>query len=218
MAADVMQPSLFADLRPQASAGSDVAYTPDDVAEACVGYLVPNFVEGPCSWWDPCAGGGAFPRALQRRLGPGHATELDAHAESVRSGLAVVGDALQGPPSGCAPILIATNPPFSLAAQILRMALAVPSCDVVALLLLQSWIVPDGQGEKFRRDLVWGPVARLHTQAVLYPRIAFGGPGRESGGTDQREYAWCVWARTRGRWCWRGAHAHLDRIVWKEGS
>ena len=100
-----MQPSLFAGLAPQASAGSDVAYTPDDVAEACVDYLIPNFVEGPCSWWDPCAGGGAFPRALQRRLGPGHATELDAHAESVRSGLAVVGDALQGPPSECAPTL-----------------------------------------------------------------------------------------------------------------
>jgi len=207
-----MQPALFASLHPQASAGSDVAYTPDEVAEACVDYLIPNFVGVSCPWWDPCAGGGAFPRALQR-LGPGHATELDPHAESVRSGLATVGDALQGPPPGCAPRLVTTNPPFSLAAQILRMALAVPTCEVVALLLLQSWIVPDGQGGKFRRDLVWGPTAKIHTQAVLYPRISFGGPGREMG-TDQREYAWCIWARSRGRWTFEGP-ARLDRIVWR---
>lgn len=210
-----MQSSLFTDLQPKPSAGSDIAYTPAEVAEACVNYLVPNFVEGTCSWWDPCAGGAAFPRALQKRFGRGHATELDAHAESVRSGIAIVGDALRGPPVGCTPGLIATNPPFSLAASILRMALAVPTCEIVALLLLQSWIVPDGQGAKFRRDLVWGPVAKLHTQAVLYPRIAFGGPGREDGGTDQREYAWCVWARTGGRWCWPGTRSDLDRIVWR---
>jgi hypothetical protein len=210
-----MQPSLFTSLQPQAAAGSDVAYTPDEVAEACVGYLIPNFIDRANAWWDPCAGAGAFARALQKRVGPGHATELDPNAESVRSGLAVVGDALQGPPAGCAPVLIATNPPFSLAAPILRMALEVPTCEIVALLLLQSWIVPDGQGGKFRRDLVWGPVAKIHTQAVLYPRICFGGPGREEGGTDQREYAWCIWVKTHGRWYFRPP-AYLDRIVWRK--
>lgn len=195
----------------QPESGSDVAYTPDAVAQASVTWLARQF--GPrwlSPWWEPCAGGGAFVRALQT-LGPGAATELDPHAEAVRRGMAQAGNALHGPPAGMQPILICTNPPFSLATEILKMALAVPTCQVVALLLLQSWIVPEGH----RASWVWGPDARLYRQVVLYPRIAFGGPGRNGNTTDQREYALHVWRRVDGVWNASGP-MELERLVWRK--
>ena len=75
------------------------------------------------SWWEPCAGSGNWLQVLgdpQRGLGPGMATELDPQAESVRSGRAVQGDALQGPPGDFEPENIVTNPPFSISPQLLR--------------------------------------------------------------------------------------------------
>lgn len=102
--------SLFSLPTPQIS--TDVAFTPDPVARACVRQIramCPGEALAP--WWEPCAGGGAFVRALGE-LGPGAATELDAEAFAVRSGLAVQGNALDGPPEGLNPVLICTNLPF----------------------------------------------------------------------------------------------------------
>lgn len=215
-----MIPSLFPQL-PQVAPtdGSDVAYTPAAVAEACVRFLHQEcWMHG--SWWEPCAGSGNWLRALGSRsgVGPGMATELDPQAESVRSGRAVQGNALQGPPGNFEPENIVTNPPFSIAPQLLRSFLEIPSARMIALLLLQQWIVPDGQGEERRRDLCWGPVARPTHQILLYPRIAFEGPGRSTGGTDMREYALYVWWRhAAGGWCPPGPTV-LRRLNWATGE
>jgi len=207
--------NLFALPSPQI--GGDVAYTPAAVARACVCQIRALCPEETAlaPWWEPCAGGGAFVRALAE-LGHGAATELDPEAASVRAGLAVQGDALGGPPSGLNPVMICTNPPFSDATAILKMALAVPSCRVVALLLLQSWIVCEGKGPEYRTPWVWGPEATLYSQSVLYPRIAFEGPGRSGKETDQRDYALCIWRRTPdGSWCWGPGPVLLHRLVWR---
>lgn len=216
-----MIPGLFPALAQVAPAdGSDVAYTPAAVAEACVSFLHQEcLMRG--SWWEPCAGSGNWLQALgdpQRGLGPGMATELDPQAESVRSGRAVQGDALQGPPGDFEPENIVTNPPFSIAPQLLRSFIQIPSARMVALLLLQQWIVPDGQGAERRRDLCWGPAARPTHQILLYPRIAFEGPGRVVGATDMREYALYLWHRQPdGSWC-PPRPTVLRRLNWATGE
>ena len=212
-----MIPSLFPDLAQVAPAdGSDVAYTPAAVAEACVRYLVAHHeLRGP--WWEPCAGSGNWLPALGR-AGTGDASELDPQAESVRSGAAMQRDALMGPVFGFEPECIVTNPPFSIAPQLLRRFLEVRSARLIALLLLQQWIVPDGQGAERRRDLCWGPLARPTHQVLLYPRIAFEGPGRSTGATDMREYSLYVWWRhAAGGWCPPGPTV-LRRLNWATGE
>lgn len=204
---------LFPTLQAQPDEGADIAYTPAPVAQACVAWLAQHDLVG--RWWDPCCGGGAFAHALSP-LAPGHATELDPKATSVVDGLAVHGDCLQGPPPGCEPILITTNPPFSIATQILRMAMAVPTCQTIALLLLQGWIVPDGLGLERRKEIVWGPQAHFWWQAPIYPRIPFEGPGRSGTKTDMREYAMVVWRRNpSGGWGWNKVPAFISRIEWR---
>lgn len=215
-----MIPGLFPDLAQVAPAdGSDVAYTPAAVAEACV-----RFLHQECwmfgSWWEPCAGSGNWLSALGARsgLGPGMASELDPQSESVRSGRAVQRDALQGPPGDFEPENIVTNPPFSISPQLLRSFIQIPSARMIALLLLQQWIVPDGQGAERRRDLCWGPVARPTHQILLYPRIAFEGPGRVVGATDMREYALYLWHRQPdGSWC-PPRPTVLRRLNWATGE
>lgn len=213
-----MIPGLFPTLPQVAPAdGSDVAYTPAVVAEACVRFLHQEYwMHG--SWWEPCAGSGNWLTALGHRLGPGMATELDPQAESVRSGRAIQGDALQGPPDGFEPENIVTNPPFSIAPQLLRSFIRIPSARMIALLLLQQWIVPDGQGAECRRDLCWGPLAKPAHQILLYPRIAFEGPGRAAGATDMREYALYIWTRQPDGG-WRPPRPTvLRRLNWATGE
>jgi hypothetical protein len=63
--------SLFPALEavPVAESGSDVAYTPDPVARACVAYLTAHGGI-PSGWWEPAAGEGAWlpPVTTLRRL------------------------------------------------------------------------------------------------------------------------------------------------------
>lgn len=102
--------------------------------------------------------------------------------------------------------------------QLLRSFIQIPSARMVALLLLQQWIVPDGQGAEHRRDLCWGPLARPTHQILLYPRIAFEGPGRAVGATDMREYALYLWHRQPdGSWC-PPRPTVLRRLNWATGE
>jgi hypothetical protein len=127
-------------------------------------------------------------RALRARR-PGleiHATEIDPAAASIRAGLATHGDAFN---PACCPWArepgerweIWTNPPFSLAGEMLRAWFDFPNPpERVILLLLQAW--PNAGERAWVRP-------HMHQQIVLYPRISFGGPGRKVGQTDQRDYA-----------------------------
>ena len=212
--------SLFPDLEPVPTAdeGPDVAYTPDAVARACVRFLVGrNLLSG--AYWEPCSGSGAWLPALDE-YGPGFASELDPKAASVATGIAWQHDAAKGPlPQmvnvGC----IVTNPPFSCAGILLRRWLEIPTVQTIVLLLRRDWIVPEGSEEKetYRLDLCWGPYAKIAMEVILYPRVPFGGPGRDEKGTDTREYSLFVWQRqTDGTW---RAQSPLRayRLDWRSG-
>lgn len=177
---------------PPPQSGADVAYTPEEVIRAV---LHESDTQDPVirprsnRIWEPCAGGGAWINALREELDDRwteiHGTEIDPNAASIREGLAVQGDARD--PAACPwangseGYEIWTNPPFSLANDLLKAWLAFPNPPRrVVLLVLQAW--PNAA----QRAWVW---PHLRRQIVLYPRISFGGPGREKGGTDLRDYA-----------------------------
>lgn len=208
---------LFPDLQavPVAEEGSDVAYTPDVVARASVAYLAGRgWIGGP--WWEPCCGAGNWLPALMD-FAPGIATELDPNALAVRLGFAIQRNALKGPPSGFEPACIVTNPPFTCAAQLLRVCLAVPTVKMVCFLVLQSWNVAPGKEPEQRKDLCWGPTARPVEQVVLYPRIAFEGPGRSGTTTDMREYCLLIWRRQPDG-SWLAPVTTLRRLDWRTGE
>ena len=203
---------------PVAESGSDVAYTPEAVAFQCVAYVTDNVLDGRRggeSWCEPCAGAGAFVRAMAQEIaGRALALELDPNAASVRDGLAVQGDALTADYAGVQVVI--TNPPFTAAARLLRRLLAATDMQVVCFLVLQSWIVAPGKPPEERLDLLWGPTARPMEQVVLYPRIAFQGPGRDGGSTDMREYCLLVWRR-QSDGSWLSPVTTLRRLDWRTG-
>ena len=216
-----MSLALFPELQqvPVAEEGSDVAYTPDAVAFQCVVYVVDRFLGGRRNgqWWaEPCAGDGAFARAMASEIaGRALVLELDPMAASVRSGLAVQGDALTADYTGVQVVI--TNPPFSIAALLLRKWLSIQTVQTIALLLRRDWVVPEGSKEKgtYRLDICWGPSARPTVEVALYPRVSFEGPGRESG-TDTREYSLFVWSRQPDG-SWLAPVTTLRRLDWRSG-
>ena len=207
---------LFPDLPavPTAEEGSDVAYTPAACAAACVRYLADNGGI-PCPYWEPFAGGGAWIDPLDT-IGPGFASELDPHAASIGIG-AHVWDAAKGPRPSWMPIRsVVTNPPFTCAASMLRRFLQIEGVDLVCFLVLQAWIVAPGKEQEQRLDLIWGPTARPVEQVVLYPRIAFEGPGRSGTTTDMREYCLLIWRRQPDG-SWLAPVTTLHRLDWRSG-
>lgn len=190
----------------------DVSYTPPEVFAALL-QVVP-LPHCPL-FWEPCAGSGSLLSPLAE-YGSVVATEIDPGAPSVVSGAAYHYDALQGVWPGFEPNVCLTNPPFTKATRFLRMLMAVPSMQVIGLLLLQGWVVPIGQGPERRVDLVWGPTARPERQMPVYPRIPFFGPDLTGTRADQREYAVVVWRRQRdGSWLHPGP-TQLSRLTWEK--
>lgn len=205
--------ALFTELsqRPEALTGADVAYTPDECAAAIVRYLAREHgLDGVV--WEPCAGGGAFVRALERASVPVVATELDPVAAA--SCGAFVWDALRGLPGAeSKPRAIVTNPPFSIAGDLLRVFMAIESVETIAMLLLRNWDAPEERAWIWREAL---PVESV----LLMPRIAFEGPGRNGRDTDTRDYALFVWRRRPG-WTWQPRHrewVRSRRLNWKTGE
>jgi hypothetical protein len=170
--------------------GSDVAYTPEAVVSAILDPAADWAIRLPEAdrVWEPCAGGGAWIRALRayRHTLAIAATEIDPSARSVVDRLARRGDARD--PAACPwsgkgekPYEIWTNPPFSLANDLCKAWFSFPNAPRrIVLLVLQSW--PNAAERAWLRPY-------LRRQVVLYPRICFGGPGRPAGQTDQRDYA-----------------------------
>lgn len=77
---------------------------------------------------------------------------------------------------------IISNPPFNLANEIVKVALA--SCPNVAMLLRLSWIEPTAG-----RRQIWTLMPPTHVHP-LHPRPCFTGDGK----TDSSTCAWFVWA------------------------
>lgn len=142
---------------------------------------------------DPCAGDGAMLMVLREvgilargfELDEGRGRACRAHGFGC-----YIGDALAADSPWHAPGVVLTNPPFSLAQEMVERALAeVAPGGTVAMLLRLGFLASQGR-------------AALHRRApadvfVLPMRPSF----TEDGQTDQSEYAWFVWGPGRGgRW------------------
>jgi len=154
----------------------------------CVHRLIERLDLPGGQWLEPCAGNGAIVDAVHAkrddvsfvtndlRKRPYVEFNLDylKHADKFR-GFSV----------------LMTNPPFSLAMEFIKAALAnAPSESVVAMLLRLNFLASDGR-RKFFADS--GLMPDVY---VLPNRPSF----TEDGKTDAAEYAWFVWPEDRGHW------------------
>lgn len=204
--ADLPIPLFKSSAPPAPMSGADVAYTPAAVVSAI---LTSGAVDPPSlPVWEPCAGGGSWIEALRAARHEVHGTEIDPNAESVRRGLAEQGDAMDGPPAALRGrnFEVWTNPPFSVANELLQAWTRLPTPPRrVVLLMLHAW--PNAE----ERAWIW---PYLHRHVLLYPRISFGGPNRDGkGSTDQREYA-VLDLRFGPR---PATSPTLDRLDWRAG-
>lgn len=143
-------------------------------------------------WLEPCAGEGAIIEAVAQKQHDDHreqpswaACEIRDVTPHVRAFRWVTGSYLDTDFSGADVII--TNPPFSLAFEVMQKA--VREAPVVALLLRLNLL---GSGRKSGRS-AW---LREHTPDVyvLPDRPSFTGHG-----TDAAEYAWFVWGGVGGQ-------------------
>ena len=144
-------------------------YTPDAVAGDHVawamGRLVCYGIEAPhlLDWADPCAGGGAYPRAFTARYARhGQHSDIDSGAGWP------VADAMERDYAGT---IVCTNPPFSRAPELLNRAIA-SEAVAVSLLLPVSFLEVRPSRKYWLRDR---PPAAVH----LVGRMQFSGPAIE---------------------------------------
>jgi hypothetical protein len=157
----------------------------------CVARLMEkmSFFPSDQIWLEPCAGNGAIIKAI-KELYPSDsdtwkAIELQSRFEPELRALTenvIIGDYLASEP-GKVDVII-TNPPFSLAFEIIKKALE-SKPRVVCMLLRLNFL-----GSKERSSFM-----REHTPDVyvLPNRPSFTGKG-----TDSIEYAWFVWSEDNG--------------------
>jgi hypothetical protein len=205
----------------------DKAYTPAPLARAIVRELIQPRLRRPDRFWEPCCGAGAFADPLSELL-PGAATDLDPDAPYLlRDGPRIppagqiVYPVYTGCQEGAGPlpgplarvgnsVIVVTNPPYSAILPLLQSWLQEPRIRLIGLLLLQSWIVPHN-----RRDLVWGPIASIRAQTVLYPRPKFFGSHLGNNSFSQ-ESCFLIWERGTEGWNHKNPIS-LDRLEWKNG-
>lgn len=170
----------------------DRDYTPEALADACAAYLlaVGHVLPGSL-WYDPCAGGAAFPRAIRRADPTAGVVASDMDPTAVVYAAPVAGVSVQAPGDFLtAPLVVAdavlTNPPFTAAEAFLRRA--VLCADVVALVLPSTFrggaerlaLFQEGPGNGFR----------LVDDPMIIERPAF----RSDGKTDATTYWLGIWS------------------------
>lgn len=193
---------------PQPQAGADVAYTPDEVVAALLHPAIsPALPEPGQQVWEPCAGGGAFVRALRaHRDMLIHATEIDPVAAA--SCGADVADALTHRPPFTRHYEIWTNPPFSAADTLIRAWFALPEPPRrIVLLMREGWL------NAAKRRWV---LPHLAAEIVLVPRISFGGPGagRTATQTDTHNHVILDLRTPRGGVTYRSAGHPIRRYMY----
>jgi hypothetical protein len=161
--------------------------------EWAVNTLLDNFEIEDEEILEPCAGDGAIIRALVKRYGNKKyytAIEIrDEHNNLLKAGVDRVYNQLDflkiGGPVNPKEATIITNPPYSIAQEIIEHCFELyPEDDIVMLLRLNFL------GSQRRREF-WEkhPVKQIY---VLSKRPSF-----TAKGTDSCEYAWFVWSEWR---------------------
>ena len=155
----------------------DRYYTPDAVADACVGVLD---LRGVRSVLEPSVGHGAWVRAIRSRLPEAHirSVDLDPAAKHDSADAIEHGDFRD---CDCWADLIVGNPPFSEALAHVEHALTL--APAVGFLLRLAFLEGAGRAAFWRAH----PAYEVH---VLTQRPSFTG-----GGTDSAAYAYFVWLR-----------------------
>lgn len=150
-------------------------------------------------WFEPCAGEGALVKSVRREREDvrWHLTEIREEAvDHLRAEfpeeVVVCGSALDESTCPTDPSVVITNPPFSIAWELIHCLLARYPAAHVVLLLRLNFLGSEGRSQ-FLRD---------------YPPDVYVLPNRPSfahdGRTDSTEYAWLHWlpaprARPAGR-------------------
>jgi predicted RNA methylase len=135
---------------------------------------------------DPCAGDGAILAALGpfgcairagMELSAERAVACNRVARCINGDFITSSHRIARPEYATA---VVTNPPYSLAREFVETAIALPSCDLVIMLLRVNWLAGVKRASFHRRQ----PAALY----VLSKRPSFTG-----GGPDATEYAWFAW-------------------------
>lgn len=139
--------------------------------------------------WEPCAGAGWMANVLRTRCDV-RASDICPQAPSIEEH-----DFLHpGPRERHDVDWVVTNPPFDLAIDVLRRALAVT--PRVALLCRLSFVEYTQDRGPFLADNVWDRI-------IYLPRTRFvRGDGRPSGSGDSVIPAWFVWGVTPQKPVW----------------
>lgn len=176
----------------------DAYFTPTELASAVVARVAAS-IHAPGRILEPSSGGGAFVAACRDAWPSADilAADVDASRKDIALGCGAdrfrCADFLhvQPHPGAFVPDLIIGNPPYFDAEAHVRKALEIvaPGGPVVMLLRL-SMVASKGR-------LVCGGIARagaegcgLHAVLPVFPRPSFTG-----GGSDNSEYAVCVWKK-----------------------
>lgn len=177
---------------PKRGGAADYYPTPAWVTHA----LLDNVALPGGRWLEPCAGDGAIIRAVNERRTLHGWDAVDVGIDGGDAGGARVDNWLCGVdftavhPRELGPLdLVITNPPYSIAADIIRHAFQF--APVVVMLLRLNFL---GSSRK-RLDLLPSESHGMPDVYVLSKRPSFTGDGR----TDASEYAWFVWGMGGGR-------------------
>jgi len=140
---------------------------------------------------EPCAGDGAIIKAIRARTPAQYITAIEIREEESANLLdagadqVFIDDFLTFPGLDPAPGTIITNPPYSIAQEIIEHCFKIaPDAEVIMLLRL-------GFLESQKRREFW----ERHPLTQLYPLLKQ--PSFTGKGTDAAAYGWFVWSKYR---------------------
>ena len=183
-------------IRGYVRASNDQFTTPAWCVEAILGALYSANSDLPETVLDPCCGDGSLLRTVEQHLLGAHKCEVSCKGIEIDDILAFraskVCSVIEGDATAVgwpAADLIITNPPYSLAEEFVRKALAeVSQYSTIVMLLRLNWLA------SLRR-------AAFHCKHPADIYVLSKRPSFTGGRTDACEYAWFCWGQGRGnRW------------------
>jgi hypothetical protein len=170
---------------PNAARGDDAYFTPP-----CAVHSLMALETLPTSIVDPCCGNGAILEVLEAAGHIVHGSDIVDHGW--RPGCTVIRDYLAGPIEMGA-VAIVSNPPYKLAVEFIKKAVA-DGCTYHAWLLRTNFL------ESVSRKVFFEPhpPSRIWISSARLPRMhRLGWVGKRSG--SNVSYAWYIWDATAPR-------------------